>query len=63
MIVKNLIWERDGAFYIALKKYVGHEDHYELVYGQQAWKGDREFISKKLGEALFHCLECEGLVD
>lgn len=62
MNIKNVIWERDGDFYISLKQLVGYEDHFELTYGVQNWRGDRDFIAKKLGESLFHCLEHEGLV-
>ena len=58
----KLCFKREGAFKITLEQY-GRTAQFRVRYGFQEWIGDRDFAAHRLGEALMHCLECEGSVE
>lgn len=59
--MKILLFERDGSFLIQLHQ-TGKE-RFTVRYGEELWKGDYEYASRKLGEALMHDLACGGRLD
>jgi len=56
----KLCFERKGAFLVQLHR---SGSHYRVRYGFQEWDGTYENAAKHLGEALMHCLSCEGALD
>ncbi len=57
----KLVFERDGDFKIRVMQ--RSNGVFILTYGKERHVGEYTDIAHKLGEALFHCLACEGKLD
>lgn len=55
------IFERDGAFKITVAQ--RKNGVFVLTYGKEQTVGEYVTIAHKLGEVMFHCLSCEGVID
>lgn len=59
----NLVFHREGDFDIKLEQYP-HSTLFKLTYGKQVMERlTYEQAAHETGEALLHCLACEGKIE